>query len=484
MSIDKWKKIVESYEGSTDINDLVKRDQIKYNNEEARFNFPTDYTPIRTIADLLQSLDQYVSTRKSAIDDPAAKLLISKINNWYPGKVAKELDRVSVIANPVHEAKTPYIKKSKDAIVKPKFNTMDASSVNKSVRNINLGPEAGRYISNLRANNDEISDEQAIQNSTYGIDLPRTSENLPVVIRSELVKFGENFDPKWIMVKHLPGYIRNAIRSVGRQLFQQFTDTPVEDIQCLSTLTHSTTDVQRMMHFITKNGVEDSKATIDFSRSMPGYTADTSLWKMAGYEFLLVKDFAGYYIYGWTIKHPDTLTEGEHSVLYHSLSFRYANIALKNNELLATTCHRLWKGYPIIRPSDPRYTDFKNSYSVYGISLTRDKNFAMDWNVVTFVFDKTKLSNRYKIIPINWHASVPDVSPKTEFEEFVVVKKEDDDNSDINLDSSKLSIKNLSSYLIGIYVDSNTIKFESVLEFFKSFPSFKGTYKDLRRANF
>ena len=129
---------------------------------------------------------------------------------------------------------------------------------------------------------------------------PRNPQNLPAVVSRALVQAGQgDFNPEWIMVRHLPGYMQNAIRALGRQVFRQFTETPVEDIQVMTTLTHSQADVQRMFAFIRRNAVRDDVARIDFQQVVPGYDADVQLWRMMGYEFLLVRDFAGYYVYGW-----------------------------------------------------------------------------------------------------------------------------------------------------------------------------------------
>ena len=177
---------------------------------------------------------------------------------------------------------------------------------------VTMTPSAAAHLGDLGASGigDEISDQEAARRAGHdnsgapttagATPEPVNPENLPAVVSNALSKEGPaDFDPEWIQVRHLPGYLQSPIRALGRGVFGQFTDTPIEDIQVITTLTNPEDDVKRMMGFIRKNGIRDDEARIDFSRVMPGYQAETQLWRMVGYEFLLVKDMMGYYIYGW-----------------------------------------------------------------------------------------------------------------------------------------------------------------------------------------
>jgi hypothetical protein len=134
----------------------------------------------------------------------------------------------------------------------------------------------------------------------YEPEIPNT-ENLPAIISREVAQTGGRINPEWHEVKQLPGYFQSAIRALGRSVFRQFTDTPIEDIQVLTTLgnINSEHEVTGMMDWIRRNGARDDAAAIDFSQIMPGYNADVSFWRTKDYSFLLVHDFAGYYIYGF-----------------------------------------------------------------------------------------------------------------------------------------------------------------------------------------
>ena len=98
--IKQWRDLVEAYEGSTQIDQTITRDQTKYGQEASQFKMPTDYPEIKTIADLLQSLDRYVEAAKDRIDDPLAQSIISRLRNTHPARTAMDLDRVAKLTNP------------------------------------------------------------------------------------------------------------------------------------------------------------------------------------------------------------------------------------------------------------------------------------------------------------------------------------------------------------------------------------------------
>jgi hypothetical protein len=203
----------------------------------------------------------------------------------------------------------PDLNKSIDKpIDKTKETIPGKKAKNRNPRIIKLDTEtekrAARHLNSLFNSDidDKISDEEASRISDFGIPEPHDITNLPAVISKEIKKYGDDIvEPEWSQIKNLPGYLQNPIRALGRQVFRQFTNTPIEDIQMIGTIggLNSNNDVIGMMNWIKRHGVRDDSANIDFSQVMPGYRADVSLWKTADYSFLLVKDFGGYYIYAW-----------------------------------------------------------------------------------------------------------------------------------------------------------------------------------------
>lgn len=161
------------------------------------------------------------------------------------------------------------------------------------------GPQMTEYGQAMR---DEISDAEAARYAgldTEGEIEERTPENLPAVVSKALATSGERVYPKWHMVRHLPGYMREAIRAGGRAVFRQFTDTPLEDIQMITTILNPEREIQALANWIKHNGVCDDDPELDFDQVFPGYKVRPQLWNVEGYSFLLVQDHAGKYIYGW-----------------------------------------------------------------------------------------------------------------------------------------------------------------------------------------
>lgn len=171
-----------------------------------------------------------------------------------------------------------------------------------------LPAEAGEKFAALHRlqAQDEISDDEAKQRAGYEDQIlepkPTTPENLPAVINKQIAQT-ENIEPEWHMVKHLPGYLKQGIRAVGRQVFGTFTSTPLENIQVIANLGGSGPnpehELDAVINWLHSNGKVDSAAQLHFERSIPNYGADVLVFKAKGYTFLAVKDFAGQYIYSW-----------------------------------------------------------------------------------------------------------------------------------------------------------------------------------------
>lgn len=165
-------------------------------------------------------------------------------------------------------------------------------------------PRAADYMGRLAASGleDEIDDEEAARRAghTDGAEPTTvTPQTLPAVVNNALAETGANITPEWHMVKHLSGYMQQAIRAMGRMIFAPFTNTPIEEIQVLSTLSNDEIEVKAMMTWIMRNGIRDDKAELQFNEILPAYSAQTQIWNAEGATFMVVKDFAGIYVYAW-----------------------------------------------------------------------------------------------------------------------------------------------------------------------------------------
>ncbi len=161
----------------------------------------------------------------------------------------------------------------------------------------------------LRGPNSSISDAQAArlsgrnsENENIGIEEPN-NQNLPAIISRALRADNLRAVPKWTQVRHLPGYLQNGIRGLGESVFKQFTKTPLEDIQIVSSVISGETEVRGLIGWIQRNGARDESVKLNFGATFGddqnGVEAGTSLWRTKDHSFLLVQDFSGYHVYGW-----------------------------------------------------------------------------------------------------------------------------------------------------------------------------------------
>jgi hypothetical protein len=199
----------------------------------------------------------------------------------------------------------------------------------------NLGGNMGNILRDLEAMGarDTMSDDEARAIAGADVDMdmdnadvttgqpeiPVTADNLPAVINHWVVELGDpdipqNFNPEWHQIKHLPGYIQTGIRAVARQVFGQFTNTPIEDIQMMASLLNGPSDVQKMASWIVQNGQREDAMTFDFAAQMPEYAAmagaaEGQVWRACGYQFFIMRDRGGQYIYGWPEEAPQIVNQ-------------------------------------------------------------------------------------------------------------------------------------------------------------------------------
>ena len=166
--------------------------------------------------------------------------------------------------------------------------------------------EFARYTlgADLSGLQDTMSDEEAAMHAgvTAGEPKPTTPENLPKVISSDVANH-TGVEVEWHMVKHLPGYMQNSIRALGRSLFSALTKTSLEKVQVIATFAGSgintNQEVNAVATWLHKTGERLPQSTVTFSDIFPGYEADMAMYNNLGYTFLVVQDFAGHYIYSW-----------------------------------------------------------------------------------------------------------------------------------------------------------------------------------------
>jgi hypothetical protein len=126
--------------------------------------------------------------------------------------------------------------------------------------------------------------------------------NLPAVAGQALQAAGVE-NPEFHQVANLPGNMADQIRQLGKSLFGSMTMTPTKRIHVIANLggkgPNSTQEVNAVAGFLKQHGSDRGPGDVDFDAVMPGYKAQTHMYTAAGIRWMLVKDFAGQYIYCW-----------------------------------------------------------------------------------------------------------------------------------------------------------------------------------------
>jgi hypothetical protein len=187
----------------------------------------------------------------------------------------------------------------------PTIRRASQADTQRAAAGVRLPPEAMRHLQNL--GNIEIDPNLADYPSRPEEPefLPSTrvnTENLPTVAGQALAAEGIA-SPAFHQVASLPGNMSRMIRQLGKLLFGSMTTTATEDIYMIGNLggqgPNTRMDVNSVANFVREHGEDLGPGDIDFDRVMPGYTAQTHQYVAAGIRWLLVRDFAGEYIYCW-----------------------------------------------------------------------------------------------------------------------------------------------------------------------------------------
>jgi hypothetical protein len=206
-------------------------------------------------------------------------------------------------------------------------------------RNVRLNPNdqmrdyLGR-IDQLNIGQDEIPDaelEPRANNPEYGEpEVPVEPNTLPDILHREVTVPGGEIE--WHQVRNLPGYMKNAVRVIGRQHFGQLTRTPIEDITVIAHLNQpgmqqmighrggpggfnpqgpgagadnftSMAEMQQVGRWLENNAQRLGDPGVEHP-NIPGYRAEIREYSAMGVRFHVVRDFMdnnlmGYYIYAW-----------------------------------------------------------------------------------------------------------------------------------------------------------------------------------------
>lgn len=187
---------------------------------------------------------------------------------------------------------------------KPEVNLRKASQADTLNKTAGLGtPDMSDMLGRMR--NIELDKDLEPYDEQPPETLPSVevnTANLPAVAGQALQAAGVQ-NPEFHQVSNLPGNMADMIRQLGKSLFGSLTMTPTKRIHVVANLggkgPNSTQEVNAVAGFLKQHGDDRGPGDIDFEQVMPGYKAQTHMYTAAGIRWMLVKDFAGQYIYCW-----------------------------------------------------------------------------------------------------------------------------------------------------------------------------------------
>jgi hypothetical protein len=133
------------------------------------------------------------------------------------------------------------------------------------------------------------------------------------------------------------------------------------------------------------------------------------------------------------MRYHEIITEGRDAFLYHGYpgsKLKHASRALATGQMAGTSTQRFWADG---RRRTEDEVDYKESYWMKGLSLTRDIAYAMAWGDIVIAINQAKLIQRTKVIPYSWgyhmagNGNKNNIQTKREREEFAVTKRTPDD---------------------------------------------------------
>ena len=161
---------------------------------------------------------------------------------------------------------------------------------------------ASKAMQNMPAGMMDMEPQQ--DDTDVGMDPePEEPENLPANVSTEVGS--PEFNPEWMKVKQLPGYMVTQLKQISKQIFQGIM--PIEnfgDMNFISTLTHPDDEVKVVAKWVTEHAYKDDDAFFDVE-VIPGYQVRAQLYRTNNYNFFIAKDWmggeeAGHYVYMWS----------------------------------------------------------------------------------------------------------------------------------------------------------------------------------------
>ena len=219
-------------------------------------------------------------------------------------------------AKPIAKVEPPKGKEDfKAAPEAPTLNKASAASTARTVGRITPTDAMRDMMSRINVPADAIDNEPEMPGDVDHEEVvpePPPPADVPALINKAIAASDPNaINPEWHQIKNLPGYMQRPIRAMGRATMGAFTDTPIEEISLVANLggqgPNSDREVSGVAQWLKTNAQKVDAADMNFGDTIPGYEAQTLVYKVPGMKFLVVRDFAGGYIYAWPDASNDQL---------------------------------------------------------------------------------------------------------------------------------------------------------------------------------
>lgn len=241
---------------------------------------------------------------------PSLKTYLKEADEDKKTKTATDTNDLSKMFEPQKDQPIAKVDKPSDkpsdkpTADTPKIKSASAADTARAMRGVSATDDMRDMMSKLNVPDELVDREPELDQTDGNEPKPPTADNVPAVISRAIATTDPNaVDPKFHQVKNLPGYMSRAIRAMGRETFKNYTSTPIEDISVIANLggqgPNSERELNGVSAWLKHNAKEVDKGTLDFGQMMPGYKAQTILFSTQGVRFLVVRDFAGGYIYAW-----------------------------------------------------------------------------------------------------------------------------------------------------------------------------------------
>lgn len=193
---------------------------------------------------------------------------------------------------------------NRDEPKSPTINKASRQTTQRAMRGVGATDQMRDMLSRMRDIDidPDLEDYPSVEPRDNEVSVNVNTENLPAVA-GEAIQAAGMTSPDFHQVAALPGNISAMIRQLGKTLFGSMTNTKTSEIYVVANLggqgPNSNREVQSVANFVRENGEDMGSGDVDFSQVMPGYSAETHQYSAAGIRWLLVRDFAGQYIYCW-----------------------------------------------------------------------------------------------------------------------------------------------------------------------------------------